>query len=76
MLFIYFLLLPHCLLGFCVWSLFCYAVLSVLSSFAIVLMRKRERESKLLCLNCIPGVLCVFVLYDFSSRCYGLVYSV
>ena len=25
-----------------VWSLFCYAVLSVLSSFAIILMRKRE----------------------------------
>ena len=28
--------------GFCVWSLFYYAVLSVLSSFAIILLRKRE----------------------------------
>ena len=27
---------------FCVWSLFCYAVLNVLSSFEIVLLRKRE----------------------------------
>ena len=31
-------------MGFCVWSLFCYAVLSVLSSFAIILRSKRERE--------------------------------
>ena len=29
-------------LNFCVWSLFCYALLSVLSSFAIILVRKRE----------------------------------
>ena len=27
--------------GVCVWSLFCYAVLGVLSSFALILMRKR-----------------------------------
>ena len=33
----------HCLLGFCVWSVFCFAVLSVLSyKFAIILMGKRE----------------------------------
>ena len=34
----------HCLGGggFCVWSLFCYAVPSVLSSFPIILMKKRE----------------------------------
>ena len=42
------LLLVHCLLlpilfaFFCVWSLFCYAVLSVFSSFAIIFLRKRE----------------------------------
>ena len=30
----------YCLYEFCVWSLFCYAVLSVLSSFAIFLIRK------------------------------------
>ena len=29
----------HCLCGFCVRSLFCYAVLCVLSSFAIILLR-------------------------------------
>ena len=29
-------------LCFCVWSLFFYAVISVLSSFAIILLRKRE----------------------------------
>ena len=32
----------HCLWGICVWSLFSYAVLSVLSSFAIISLRKRE----------------------------------
>ena len=36
------LLLIHCLWGFCAWSLFCYTVLSVLSSFEIILMRKIE----------------------------------
>ena len=40
-------LLVHCLLflplfvGVCVWSLLCYALLGVLSSFAIFLTRKR-----------------------------------
>ena len=28
--------------GVCVWSLFCYAFLSVLSSYPIILPRKRE----------------------------------
>ena len=41
-------LLIHCLLllplfvGFCVWSLFCNAVISVLSCYSIILMRKSE----------------------------------
>ena len=30
--------------GFCVWFLFCYAVLSVLSSFAIILMREERAD--------------------------------
>ena len=30
-----------CGMGFCVWSLFCYALLSVFSSFAVILTRKR-----------------------------------
>ena len=38
----HFLCTSHCLWGFCVWSLFCYALHSVLSSFAIILMRKGE----------------------------------
>ena len=37
------ILLLH-LLGFCVCSLFCCAMLCVLSSFAIILMGKKERE--------------------------------
>ena len=32
----------HSLLGFCVWYLFCYAVLSVLTSFEIILIEKKE----------------------------------
>ena len=53
------LLSIHCLLvvnapiEFCVWFLFCYAVFSVLSSFVIILMGKRELAA----------------LLQFSSRC-------
>ena len=32
----------HCLFGFCVMSLLCYAVLSVLSSIAIILVETKE----------------------------------
>ena len=32
----------HCVWGFCIVSLVCNVVLSVLSSFAIILLRKRE----------------------------------
>ena len=32
----------YCLWGFCVLSLFCYALLCVLSSFAITIPRERE----------------------------------
>ena len=40
-------IVPHCVCvcvggGVFVWSLFCYAVFGVLSSFAIILMRTRE----------------------------------
>ena len=41
LLLIHFYCCSNCLLGFCVWSLFCYAVLSVLFSFEIILMGKR-----------------------------------
>ena len=36
----------HCFVGSCVWSLFCCAVLSVVSSFAITTLGKREREAE------------------------------
>ena len=39
-------------LGVCAKSLFCIKVLSVLSNFASLLLRKRERESRLLYFNC------------------------
>ena len=39
----------------CVWSLFCYAVLSAFSSFATVLVG--SRESWLLYFDCLPDVL-------------------
>ena len=45
------LLLPLC--GFCVCSMFCCAVLCVLSSFAIIFMEKWDLAAVL----CLPGVL-------------------
>ena len=47
------LLLLSLFVGVCVGSLFCYAVLSVLSSFVIILLRKRGRV-ELLYFNCLP----------------------
>ena len=32
--------------GLCVWSLVCYALLSVVSSFAVILTRMRELKAK------------------------------
>ena len=49
------LIVTH-IVGFCNCSMFCYALLYVHSSFAIILMWKRERESWLLCLVCRPCV--------------------
>ena len=59
------LLLIHCLLllllfvGFCVWSLFCNAVLNVISGFAINMLRKRERFAFL----CVLTAMLVLVLW-------------
>ena len=44
-------------LCFCVGSLFCNAVLTVLSSFAIILRRKRERESLFVYFICVLAVV-------------------
>ena len=45
----------HCLWGFCAGLCFCYALLYVLSSFVIILTRKRE--GWLLCFYCLLDVL-------------------
>ena len=45
---------PICLWGFCVWSLFCYALFNDLSSFAIIFMRKGVLVALL---NCLSDVL-------------------
>ena len=47
------------IVGFCVSSMFCCTLLCVLSSFAIILMGKRE--SWLLYVGCPPGVLKLFL---------------
>ena len=64
MLLIYcFMYTSHCLCKFCVWSLFCYALLSVLSSFGIILPRK---------ITPVAFALIVFVMSSLSSsRCRG-----
>ena len=41
------------LVGGCVWSLFCCAVLSVISSFAIILQEKSSRESWMIYFTCL-----------------------
>ena len=63
------LLIVALIVGFCVCSMFCCALLCVLSSFAIISMEKRERAG---CLS-----LFVFLVsYRSSSRCRGLVCTV
>ena len=42
----WFIFTSHWLLVYSVWFLFCYALLSVLSSFAFILTRKRELDLK------------------------------
>ena len=53
------------------WVCSCSMLLYVPSSFAIILMGKRE--SWLLCLVCLPGVL--WLLCGSSLRCHGFVCS-
>ena len=60
-----FFLLPW-FVGFYAWSLFCSAILSVLSSFAIISPRKRELVALLAFSSWCPVTVIVFV---FSSRC-------
>ena len=47
--------------GFLCWSLFCYALLCIISSSAIILMRKRELVALLFCFYCLPGALWLLV---------------
>ena len=48
----------HCLCFLCVWSSLCYAVHNVLSSFAIIAVRKRELAAFF---DCLPAVVWLFV---------------
>ena len=55
----------HCLLGACARSIFCFAALCVLSSFAIILLGKRELVALL---NIIP----LLSLFDSPWWSHGL----
>ena len=61
-----------CLFYFCISFLFCCAVLSVISSFAIISLGKRERERNG-CLKTAFYVMGHLVLCVSSSRYNGLV---
>ena len=63
------LLQPCCLQGFCDRSLFCNAILSVLStcSFAIISLRPKE----LVALNCVLADVWLLVFCASSSQCRG-----
>ena len=62
------LLLIHCLVLLQLfWSLLCYAVLSVFSSFAIILMRKRELVALLKLSSCCLVTVCVMWLFLMVS---------
>ena len=65
-----FLLLLHCLWGFCVWTLFCYAVLSVCP---FLFCNHIDKEKIAFCF-----ALIVFLVHfcGSSSRCRGLVCGV
>ena len=60
-------------MGFLCLSLFCYALLCVQSSFAIILKRKNKLVALLLLsYECIVTIMCC----GPSSRCRGLVCSI
>ena len=54
----------HHVCGECVWSLFCIAVLSVLSSFAIISQKNRE----LVALLCVLAAMGWFVIVAFPVK--------
>ena len=55
------------MLGFCVWLWFCYAILSVLSSFIIILLRKRELVALLKSSSCCHVTASVLWLFLTES---------
>ena len=59
------LIRSHCLWGFYVWSLYCYTVLGVHSSFAIILMRKRK-------LVALPDVLWLLIFCSAVIKWGGI----
>ena len=58
------------IVGFCNCSIFCCALLYVHSSFAIILMGKRE----LIALLCLSS-WCLVILYDSFPRCHRFLCS-
>ena len=64
------LLIVAPIVGFCVCSMFCCTLLCVLSSFAIILMGKRE----LVVLLCVS--FCCLVLLPHSTRSWSAVCNV
>ena len=65
-----FLFIVTPIVGVCNFSLFCCTLLYVHSSFAIILMGKRELIAMLICP---PGVS--WLLCGSSSRCHGFICS-
>ena len=63
----------HSSRGLYVCLLFGYAIISILSSFEIILTRKRQEiENLFLCFNYLPGVLCLLEFSESSSHCHVL----
>ena len=72
LLLIHSLMFPIGLWGRSVWASFCYALLSVLSRFAIILKRKREHDALLYCLSTI-SVLWLFLTVPWIGLKYVIV---
>ena len=63
---------------FCVWSLFCYALLGVLSTLAILLTRKKELFALLYlfssCLVTVSVLLLFLTVPWFGLQCVNVVF--
>ena len=67
-----FVIAPIVCVFFCVWSLFCYTILIVLSSSAIISLRKPELVALLKSFSCCHlAVLWLFITVGWSAVCYS-----